>query len=171
MFQVSRHQETDRKWLNNLISVAWRIQASHHVPGTTGNPEGSQPGASTWNEFHWMPEREQQKASGRNESRHPRAQAWGRLQSTLTEDDDIRNLFRAESDFVKQSERKSQDHVRKIDVTNFPIHMATRCIFACDCMWASFQISQIVETYTKRLSEQFLPKHTGYYERSDWESS
>ena len=86
--------------------------------GTTGNSEVTQPGASTWNEYCWMPKREQQKAlsSGRNESQNPSAQGSGdRLQSTLKENDDVRNLLSlgVELILVTRVHAKSQENVRK----------------------------------------------------------
>ena len=43
---------------------------------------------------------------------------------------------------VEDNHRKTFGH---FDVTNFPVNPATLSIFALDCMWASFHVSQIVE--------------------------
>ena len=86
------------------------------------------------------------------ESQNPSAPASGdRLPSTLTEDDDIRNLPSLGVDLNPSLLSRVKDHQKntfgQFDLTSFPIHTATWCVFARDFMWASFQMSRIVETY------------------------
>ena len=72
--------------------IGWPIA----FPGATGYPEVTQPGASTWNDYDGMPKREQRGASsssGRNGSLPVAQASEERLQSSLEEDDDIRNLL------------------------------------------------------------------------------
>ena len=83
--------------------------------------------------------REQQKASsssGRNESQTPSAQASGdRLQSTVRVDNDM--IIMLYPGFVLHP----NSTVRVIEnLKSFPMNIATRCSFAPDCMWASFQM-------------------------------
>ena len=54
---------------------------------------------------------------------------------------------------VKENHRNT---FGKFDSTNFPTNAATWCIFACYCMWASFQMSGIVQTYTRRCQNSSL---------------
>ena len=85
-------------------------------PGSTGNPEVTEPGALDWKVYHWMSKREQQSASssaGRDESQHPSAQASGdRLQSTLEEDTGMKNMLspggQAYSELGDEGGRKPQ---------------------------------------------------------------
>ena len=61
-----------------------------HSPGPTRNPEGKETVASRWNEFHLMPEREQQSASssaGRSRSQSPSACALGDQCRSLQKED------------------------------------------------------------------------------------
>ena len=75
------------------------------------------------------------------------------LQSTLKDDGDIRNVLSPRVELspnlltiVKENRKKT---FGTLHLTNIPIHTATWCVFARDCMWASFQMRRIVETYTR----------------------
>ena len=71
-------------------------------------------------------------SSGRNESQNSSAQASGD-QSTLTEDDDTRNLLslglELNPNLSKMVKEPHRNTFGKFDLTNFQINTATWCIF------------------------------------------
>ena len=105
---------------------------SLHVPGSTGNPEVTEPGALDWKGYHWMSNGEQQSApffAGRNESQNPSAQASeDRSHPTLKKDNDMMDL-------LSPGVKINPNLVTRVE-ENLKNTSATWCIFARDCMWA-----------------------------------
>ena len=106
-------------------------------------------------------------SSGRNESQNSGAQASGDwLQSTLTEDDDTRNLLSLGlelnpnlSIMVKETHRNT---FGKFDLTNFQINTATWCISnvnSCGhhskCVGSSRFVPDVVRTVPFRARRKF----------------
>ena len=64
---------------------------------------------------------------------------------------------RDESECVDKRKENHKENVRKFEkLTNFQVDTATWCVFACDCMWTQFQMSRIVETYTRSCQNSSL---------------
>ena len=136
--------------------------------------ENSTPGASTWNEDFWIPNREQQRASSssrRNESQNPRAQASGdRLQSTLKDDGDMRNLLSPGVELIPNMLTKVNGNYLKtfgnFDFTNFPImtqhHGVSSHVISCG--HHSKRAGSLRDT--PDVARNFLHKHAGYHEHS-----
>ena len=78
----------------------------------------------------------------------------------LKEDTSMINLFasqsRAHSELGNVASLKLKKTFGKLDVKNFPINTSTWCIFARECMWASFQMGRIVETSTRGCENVFF---------------
>ena len=73
---------------------------------------------------------------------NPSQASGDRLQSK--EEDDMRNLLPAEVKrgpyLVKRIEEALKKTFGTLKLTNFPVNTATWCIFARDCMWATFRM-------------------------------
>ena len=135
---------------------------------TTGNSKVTQPEASAWSA-----RKRASSSAGRDKSQNPSARATGdRMQSTLKEYDNVVSLLSREGKLIPKlvtvGGREPQENFRNIRFDELPIQ---HCIFAHHCMWASFQVSRIVETHTRGFQNSSFHKYAGQSEHPDWEYS
>ena len=120
-------------------------------PGFSRNSRVTEPEAFDLEEHRWMPKREQHasSSSGRSASHNPNVQASGDgLQSN--EHDDTTNIMFPGVELLPNLVAWVEENLKKtfgnLNLTRSPVNTAKWCIFARDCMWASFQMSRSVDT-------------------------